>query len=161
MTLIAVLLVSLLFTFVFVVGLRSKGPWGSGWTFFTITCLCLVAVSIWIPPAAPLWFGAPWIDLLMTGLLVSLMLSAISLDRASDHRDTLVGNERLGSEKSYEGIREKLVGRSLHSYDTTFPQHRETTLTQHRNLMRTGGLFWMLLLCLCALIIIGVAFPLS
>ena len=84
-TIIAVLLISLLFTVGFVTGLKSRGPWASGWSFFSIVCLSLTAVSLWIPPAGPLWMGAPWVDLIATGLLVSFVLSALSgLTTSSD-----------------------------------------------------------------------------
>src|SRR6188768_4305205 len=87
-TIIAVLLISLLFTLVFAVGLKSRGPWGSGWSFFSIVCLWLTAVSLWIPPAGPLWFGAPWIDLFVTGLLTSFVLSATSVLSAKSTRSS-------------------------------------------------------------------------
>lgn len=82
-TIIAVLLISLLFTLVFVVGLKCRGPWRSGWAFFAIICLWLVAVSLWIPPAGPVWAGVPWIDLVLTGLLVSFIMSATPTDASS------------------------------------------------------------------------------
>jgi len=183
---IAVLLISLLFTIVFVVGLKSRGPWGSGWTFFTIVCLWLAAVSLWIPPAGPVWLGAPWIDLFVTGLLVSFVLSATSIDSSSTHylhedaerkdEKSERHNKAANSNKSNYAHKSNYANREVKNKKTT----NETTAagkdliqtslspptSMHSSLvhepfdgnlqaLRAGGFFWMLLLCLCALIIIG------
>ena len=157
-TIIAVLLTSLLFTIVFVAVLKCRGPWGSGWTFFTIVCLWLAAVSLWIPPAAPVWFGAPWIDLMLTGLLVSFVLSATSIDpsdasgvfetdsgRAAEEETNPTGS--LGTTGEVQQKPGEASNDSIHLREMP---------AQHITL-RSGGVFWMLLLCLCALIIIGAA----
>lgn len=164
-TIIAVLLISLLYTGVFVAGLKSRGPWGSGWSFFSIVCLWLTAVSLWIPPAAPLWIGAPWIDLLGTGLLVSFVLSATSVlssrpieyptrERAEKKGDPVKSEiSTLGETTRERDIR--------HKDQKTLKTAAANLLTLHHPLilqktkLRTGGFLWILLLCLCALIIIG------
>jgi len=138
MTIIAVLIVSVLVTLVFVVGLKSRGPWGSGWTFFITVGLWLAAVSLWIPPAGPVWGGAAWIDLVVTALLVSFVLSATSLEPESPV-DLSGGSEENKPDHN----------------DHPLKPGADTTIHIHKSTWRTGGLFWMLLLCLCALIIIG------
>ncbi|HTF20513.1 MAG TPA: hypothetical protein VK658_20715 [Chryseolinea sp.] len=139
-TILAVLLISLLFTIVFVVGLKSRGPWGSGWSFFSIVCLWLTAVSLWIPPAGPVWFGAPWIDLLLTGLLVSFVLSATSVLSTASVKRALQGDHPAGDDQLSASERETAA---------------HDPLIYQKAKLRAGGFFWMLLLCLCALIIIG------
>lgn len=163
-TIIAVLTVSLLFTLVFVVGFKSRGPWGSGWTFFTIVCLWLAAVSLWIPPAGPIWFGAPWVDLLLTGLLVSFVLSATSADsRSSDWQKHNYPRHNSNGPVDTSHNKEKHDIISSHGAPPHAPHaHGITSMGSHaaevsRQTLRTGGFFWMLLLCLCALIIIGAA----
>ena len=156
-TIIAVLLTSLLFTIVFVAVLKCRGPWGSGWTFFTIVCLWLAAVSLWVPPAAPVWFGAPWIDLMLTGLLISFVLSATSIDpsTASGVFETDAGSvteeqtNLTGSVGAAGEVHQKTGEASNDSI------HLKETQGHPHITLRSGGVFWMLLLCLCALIIIG------
>ena len=159
-TIIAVLLISLLFTLVFAVGLKSRGPWGSGWSFFSIVCLWLTAVSLWIPPAGPLWFGAPWIDLFVTGLLTSFVLSATSVLSAKSTRSSSPSDHSNPANKdmvtSERGKHRQALTDSK-SHDTTAagdPTYQDL-FTNKKVSLRTGGFFWMLLLCLCALIIIG------
>lgn len=162
-TVIAVLAVSLLLTLVFVVGFKSRGPWGSGWTFFTIVCLWLAAVSLWIPPAAPVWFGAPWIDLLLTGLLISFVLSATSSDATSSRWQKghfSQSDLKQVSDTDQQHDRRKVT--SVRSISNGPPIHEATTSRSPAaevpsQTFRVGSFFWMLLLCLCALIIIGAA----
>jgi hypothetical protein len=158
MTIIAILLISLLFTLVFVAGLKSRGPWGSGWSFFGIVCLWLAAVSLWLPPAGPLWFGAPWIDLFVTGLLISFVLSATSVLSAKSNRSSSLSDPDDFTEGESTSVREKKQRKvtELKSHTTTASDPTYQDLFSNRKArLRTGGFFWMLLLCLGALIIIG------
>ncbi|MEJ7646371.1 MAG: hypothetical protein WKF87_17370 [Chryseolinea sp.] len=75
---IAVSILSGMLTSAFVYGLRTKGPWRSTWSFLLVLVVALSAYSIWAPPAGPVWYGAAWIDLLVTGLFVSIILSAVT-----------------------------------------------------------------------------------
>jgi len=75
---IAVAILGSLLTATFVFGLRTKGPWRSTWSFLLVVIVALTAESIWAPPAGPVWFGAAWIDLLLTGLFVCIILSAMT-----------------------------------------------------------------------------------
>lgn len=134
---IAVILLSVLLTLVFVFGLKTKGPWGSSWTFFIVVILSMSMVSLWVPPAGPVWMGAAWIDLIVTGLLVSFVMSAVTPSRYSKTRKGTNDNalEDDGYETSY---REEKFDKN-----------------QTKDIVRVGGFFWMLLLVLCVLIIIG------
>jgi hypothetical protein len=137
---IAVIIASIVFTSIFVFGLRTKGPWGSGWTFFTIIALTLSAVSLWVPPAGPVWYGAAWIDLLITGLLLSFILSAVTPSHG-DYRRRMYESDVLSGDGS------------IHEDDgaTYHDKHSH----QQKTLITAGSFFWMLLLLLCVLIIVG------
>jgi hypothetical protein len=76
--LLAVLILSSLLTALFVFGLRTRGPWGNKWSFLLVVAAALSADSIWAPPAGPVWYGVAWIDLLITGLFVCIILSAMT-----------------------------------------------------------------------------------
>jgi hypothetical protein len=156
-TIIAVLLTSLLFTTVFVAVLKCRGPWGSGWTFFTIVCLWLAAVSLWVPPAAPVWFGAPWIDLMLTGLLVSFVLSATSIDPSTASGVFETGSGSVAEEQTNPtgSIRANSEVNAKPAETSNDSVHLNGTHGHPHITFRSGGVFWMLLVCLCALIIIG------
>ena len=131
---VAVLVLSLLLTSVFVFALRSKGPWGNGWSFFIVIVLSLWTASVWVPPAGPVWYGAAWIDLLITGLLVSFILSALT---PSVHYSPTT---EFGSEVDFQKMDEA---------DHQRPRKKDKAIRT------AGSIFWILLLFLCVLIIIG------
>lgn len=127
MTFGGIIVVSFALTALFVVKLKSRGPWDSGWTFLCIVFLWLTAVSLWIPPAGPVWFGAPWIDLFLTGLLVSFVLAATSVEVSTNSHMT---SDQAGNTSLTPAV------------------HRTT-------IAKAGMLFWMLVVGLCILIIVG------
>lgn len=134
---IAVILLSVLLTLIFVFGLKTKGPWGSSWSFFIVVILSLSMVSLWVPPAGPTWMGAAWIDLIVTGLLVSFVMSAVTPSRYANTKQ--VKHDGSPDDDIYDSnaYREKKFG------------------NQNKDIVHVGGFFWMLLLVLCLLIIIG------
>jgi len=75
---IAVAALSLILTAIFVFALGTKGPWRSTWSFLLVVLIALSADCIWAPPAGPVWYGVAWIDLLLTGLFVCIILSAMT-----------------------------------------------------------------------------------
>lgn len=135
---IAIILLSLMLTFIFVFGLKSKGPWGSAWSFFLIVILSLSTVSLWVPPAGPIWLGAAWIDLLITGLLVSFFMSAVTPLKYPKHsgaKNEIFSDSDLYHESEHSKIDDE---------------------SGNRDILKLGGVFWMLLVVLCALTIMGV-----
>ena len=92
MEMIAVAVLSGLFTSVFVYGLRTKGPWQSTWSFLLVLVVSLSAYSIWAPAAGPVWYGAAWIDLSVTGLFVCVILSAVT---PSNARSDVLPGQRI------------------------------------------------------------------
>ena len=163
-TIIAILSMSVFFTVAFVGILKSRGPWGSAWSFFTINLLWLAAVSLWIPPAGPVWYGAPWIDLFVTGLLLSFLLSATPDTSTSspvstdDLLDTNIKIEHTIGKNSI--IHSNRSSGHLNTVESSDEVSKET-ITENQSAThsgvkaKAGGIFWVLLLCLCALIIIG------
>lgn len=73
---ISALILALLFTMVFSLGFRNRGPWGSFWTFFLILFLSIWAASFWVSPAGPVYWGIAWVPLFFVGLLLALLLAA-------------------------------------------------------------------------------------
>ncbi len=156
LTIIAILIVGGLFTIIAVLGVKNHGPWGSTWTFFLVLCLSLTATTLWIPPAAPVWLGIPWIDLLFSGLLLSLILVATATDDEPSSGISSAASKGDGPPLPSHANKTKTRTSAEHfieynPYMTTGMRGR-----QHKSLINTGGLFWTVLLILCALIIAGV-----
>ncbi|HTE30799.1 MAG TPA: hypothetical protein VK666_10530 [Chryseolinea sp.] len=143
---VAVLLLSVLLTLAFVFGLKTKGPWGNGWTFFIVITLSLCTVSLWVPPAGPVWFGAAWIDLLITGLLVSFILSAVT---PSTNQYSVMNNDFTQGNHSDNAFS------SLNKTDKSEATAFRRAVQKDKAIVTAGSFFWMLLLLLCVLIIIG------
>jgi hypothetical protein len=141
---VAVVVLSVSLTLAFVFGLKTKGPWGNGWTFLIVITLSLCTVSLWVPPAGPVWFGAAWIDLLLTGLLVSFILSAVT--PSTNHYSNVLNNDftQNGNEFSPQSETNKTEA-------TAFRR----AVQKDKAIVAAGSFFWMLLLLLCVLIIIG------
>jgi hypothetical protein len=70
-----ILVISFVLSYIFVITLSSKGPWGNFWTFFLILFLGILAVSFWLIPVGPAFGGARWASLLVAGLILALMLA--------------------------------------------------------------------------------------
>lgn len=83
---IAIIVVALLITAVFSYGFRSRGPWGTFWTFFLVLLLGIWLVAIWIQPIGPVWYRIAWVDLLFVGLLFALLLAASTPTKGRSYR---------------------------------------------------------------------------
>ncbi|MFW6226518.1 MAG: hypothetical protein ACOC31_00285 [Bacteroidota bacterium] len=67
---------ALAITALFSYGFRSRGPWGSFWTFFLILFLAIWAADVWIAPTGPYWGDIYWFPPLAVGLHIALLLAA-------------------------------------------------------------------------------------
>ena len=136
---IAILVLASLVTTIFTYGLKNKGPWNSIWTFFLIQLLCLWTVSLWVPPVGPVWYGTPWLDLIITAFFIAFMLAAFT-PSSSEYRD------RSPSLVDEDDIRTR-------SGNVTAMR----TKKGNKVVIAAGSMFWMLLLFLTVLIIAGAA----
>lgn len=88
-TLVYVIFIALIFSLIFA-ALRNHGPWNNFWLFLIVMFLGLFAVSLWFPPVGPVWYGIAWLDLLLVGLVLALLLGA-----AGESRDrSYIRNEK-------------------------------------------------------------------
>ena len=87
-TIFVITLITLLFTSVFFYGFRRSGPWDSFWTFLVVLFLGLMFASVWIDPIGPLWSYVAWVDLLVFGLFLALLLAAAGPSRPRRLRST-------------------------------------------------------------------------
>jgi NADH:ubiquinone oxidoreductase subunit 6 (subunit J) len=86
------IIIDLLMVFLFAIILTSVVTWGFGWRhpagsetvgasvlfLFVILMLAMWAGGAWLPPWGPVWNGTSWLNLLMIGLLVSLLILAVT-----------------------------------------------------------------------------------
>lgn len=60
-------------------GLTQKSAAKSSfWPLFVIFSLSIWVASIWLTPAGPIWYGIAWVDLLVVGVLLVLLVGAAS-----------------------------------------------------------------------------------
>jgi hypothetical protein len=57
---------------------KGAGPKSHFWALFVIFGLSIWVASIWLTPAGPIWYGVAWVDLLVIGLLLVLLVGAAS-----------------------------------------------------------------------------------
>lgn len=82
---IGVLLIALVVGIAFSVLFRTRGPWGSFWTFLLIIFLGILAANLWVVPSGPVIWGVSWVPLLIFGILLALLLMATEpLQRSRD-----------------------------------------------------------------------------
>jgi uncharacterized protein YybS (DUF2232 family) len=74
--LIAAIISGVVFTAIFAIGFRRGGPWSSLPPFFIIVFLGAWAGALWLKPLGPAVFGVSWLNFLLVGLFVSLVLAA-------------------------------------------------------------------------------------
>jgi hypothetical protein len=65
-------------TFIFTKLLRVRGPWGSFWTFFSVTLLAILAADLWIEPIGPFYGEIYWLPPLIVGIIIAFLLAATS-----------------------------------------------------------------------------------
>jgi hypothetical protein len=56
----------------------TKGPWGGLLSFWIVVVLFAWVAGVWLRPYGPVWFGVGWIPIIFVGLLVAMLLTAVS-----------------------------------------------------------------------------------
>jgi hypothetical protein len=88
------LILALIITGIFVLALRTPGPWGLWWVFLLVIFLAAWAGGLWITPFGPMWGTVSWLPFLITGLLVALILAAASPPRQPRTPRQAIAQER-------------------------------------------------------------------
>ncbi len=71
-----ILLIAVILSFIFTAGLRNRGPWNNFWILVLVLFLGMGALSVWFAPVGPIWYGVAWLDLLIFGIILALLLGA-------------------------------------------------------------------------------------
>lgn len=72
---------------------RSSGPWNNFWINAIILFLVLWGVGLWLAPVGPVYYGVAWVDLLVVGLLLALLLAATEEAGRRRYRQYPAGEE--------------------------------------------------------------------
>ncbi|MGA2090185.1 MAG: hypothetical protein ABSH12_01830 [Endomicrobiales bacterium] len=56
----------------------TRGPWNSFLWFFLVVSIFAWAGGIWLVPFGPLWRGTSWLPIMLMGILIALLLAAVS-----------------------------------------------------------------------------------
>lgn len=75
---ISIVLIAIILAVAFFYGFRRRGPWGSLWAYILILIAGMLSFSIWTEPYGPVLWGIGWIDILIVGILLALLLAAAS-----------------------------------------------------------------------------------
>lgn len=81
-TVLAAVVIGVLFYYIF----RSRGPWGTLWSFLLILILVGLAAEGWVGPVGPVAWGVAWIPTLFVIILFALLLSAAAPPRRRPRR---------------------------------------------------------------------------
>lgn len=71
------LCMALIFTLIFTVGFRRRGPWSNILAFFAVVFLAAWAGGLWISPAGPVFMGIYWLPIVLIAFLVGLLLASV------------------------------------------------------------------------------------
>lgn len=75
---IGAIIIALIIGGIFYYGFKSRGPWGSFWTFFLVIAFAVLVAAAWVRPVGAVWWGIAWFPLIFVGLLFALLLAAAS-----------------------------------------------------------------------------------
>ncbi|MFD2515214.1 hypothetical protein ACFSRY_15175 [Pontibacter locisalis] len=128
---IAVLLIAFIVGAVFYFLFKSKGPWGSFWTFFLVVLLGVSLAYVWVRPFGPVYWGVAFFPLLFIGLLFALLLAAA----------TPPGRNRNATRRGYS------PGTPEDGQSEISPEDDRTVL---------GIFFWTAVILFAALLIAGI-----
>lgn len=129
-TILVAILISALFYYAF----NARGPWGSFWSFFLVLLLIIWAASLWVRPIGPVYWGVAWVPLFFVGLVFALLLAAIpTSDTGEETRRGEMIDEEMPVDRAEVRRREDL----------------------NRTAATVSGLFWVFMIILLLVIIIG------
>lgn len=79
-TILIIFVIVLLVGTVFSVG-GFRGPWPSMFRLFLIMFLGTLAISVWATPFGPRLWGVPWLEFLVTAMLIAMLIAATTPQR--------------------------------------------------------------------------------
>lgn len=83
------LLMALIFTMIFAIGLRRPGPWSNALVFFLVVFLAAWAGGLWISPAGPIFYGIYWVPMVIVAFLFASLLAAVASPKPPRRVETI------------------------------------------------------------------------
>ena len=99
------LVMAVLFTLIFAVGLKRQGPWSAWWTFFLIILLAGWAGGLWISPVGPTFIGIYWVPIILVAFIFAVLLAAVappSTQKSKVETISQVKEEEAAAEKALD-----------------------------------------------------------
>lgn len=137
MAVFGAIIVALIISSIFYFALRSRGPWGSFWSFFLVIMLAVWAASIWIVPVGYVYWEIAWIPLFFIGLIIGLLLAAVSSSSNKNY---------------YKGQRGDVLDKAM-----TSEESRKNAELEENTFAAIGILFWLFIGLMILAIIVGYA----
>ncbi len=75
-TIFYLIFTAVVLTLIFSLVFKNPGPWDSFWPFVGVLFLTMFAFSLWVAPMGLVWREIAWLDTLLVGLLLALLLGA-------------------------------------------------------------------------------------
>lgn len=75
--LLIALFIAAFFVAIGVFALDRRGPWGSGWSFFTLLFLLTWAFGVWLVPFGPTAWGVAFVPFLLVGMFFAFLFAAL------------------------------------------------------------------------------------
>jgi hypothetical protein len=102
--LLTALVIAAILGLILVTGLRRTGPWPAALGFLLLITLAAWAGGIWIPPFGPRLWGVALVPFLIAGILVALLLAALTPPREPSTVHFQTRTEKRIEERSPSGI---------------------------------------------------------
>lgn len=109
-TLFYIILLAIILSFTFSIGFNNRGPWNNFWIFFLVLMLGMWAMSLWFAPFGPIWYGIPWLDILIFGIILALLISAAAEARGQNYYRMRRGEVDIVAEAKSERGASELFG---------------------------------------------------
>lgn len=83
-TILFLFVTAALLTWVFSIVFREPGPWNSFWVLLAVLFLVMFGFVLWVPPVGPVWYDVAWLDAILFGVVIALLIGASSENRKKD-----------------------------------------------------------------------------
>jgi hypothetical protein len=77
-TIIFLIVTSTLLTWIFSIVFKNPGPWNSFWVLVAVLFLMMFGFVLWVSPIGPVWYEVAWMDAILFGLILTLLIGSTS-----------------------------------------------------------------------------------
>ena len=117
-TIIFLFVTSALLTWIFFIVFKNPGPWNSFWVLLTVLFLIMFGFILWVPPVGPVWYDIAWLDAILCGVVIALLIGATS-EKKSDFPKNQKGEVDLVAAAESESANFSIFGLFFWSFIIT------------------------------------------